>query len=251
MVVATEVLVALVVLAFLGGIVVATIGPGGILIVTGLYLLTSLSGAEVAGTSSAVFTVGAVLGSLVYARSGEIDWWIAGVVSAAAAAGTWIGVQANAYLSRALYGLVLAALLAVVGVTIVYREHRDLEPRVELGRGGWDTAGFVAVGLVIGVAGGLLGIGGAALSAPALVLVGVPMLATIAVTQVVVVATALFTAVNYLLLDAIVTSLFVPITLAYLAGVGIGWWLAHRAEPGRLKLALGVALIGLAGSLVV
>ncbi|AGB39254.1 sulfite exporter TauE/SafE family protein [Natronococcus occultus] len=251
MVVATEVLVALVVLAFLGGIIVATIGPGGILIVTGLYLMTSLSSAEVAGTSSAVFTIGAVLGSLIYARSGEIDWWIAGVVSAAAAAGTWVGVQANAYLSRALYGIVLAVLLAIVGVTIVYQEYHDLEPRVELGRGGWDTAGFVAVGIVIGVAGGLLGIGGAALSAPALVLVGVPMLATIAITQVVVVATALFTTLNYVLLDAIVTSLFVPITLSYLGGVGIGWWLAHRAEPGRLKLTLGVALIGLAGSLVV
>ncbi|MDG5821740.1 sulfite exporter TauE/SafE family protein [Natronococcus sp. A-GB7] len=251
MVVATEVLVALVALAFLGGIIVATIGPGGILIVTGLYLTTSLSSAEVAGTSSAVFMIGAVLGSAIYARSGEIDWWIAGVVSTAAAGGTWVGVQANAFLSRALYGLVLAALLAVVGVTIVYREYHDLESRVELGRGGWDTVGFVAVGLVIGVAGGLLGIGGAALSAPALVLVGVPMLATIAITQVVVVATALFTAVNYLLLDAIVTSLFVPITLAYLVGVGIGWWVAHRTEPGRLKFALGVALIGLAGSLVV
>ncbi|WP_306058669.1 sulfite exporter TauE/SafE family protein [Natronococcus wangiae] len=251
MVVATEVLVVLVVLAFLGGVIVATIGPGGILIVTGLYLTTSLSSAQVAGTSSAVFTIGAVLGSLVYARSGEIDWWIAGVVSGAAAGGTWIGVRLNAYLSRELYGLVLAALLAVVGGTIVYREYHDLEPRVELGRGGWDTVGFVAVGLVIGVSGGLLGIGGAALSAPALVLVGVPMLATIAITQVVVVATALFTTLNYLVLGAIVTSLFVPIAGAYLGGVGLGWWLAHRVEAGRLKLALGVALVGLAASLVI
>jgi hypothetical protein len=149
-----EVLLVLVVLAFLGGIVVATIGPGGILIVTGLYLLTSLSSAEVAGTSSATFTVGAVLGSTFFACSGEIDWRIAGIVSASAAVGTWFGVQANAYLSRELYGLVLAALLAAVGCNIVYREYRDLEPRFDLGREGLDLAAFVAIGLVIGVFGG-------------------------------------------------------------------------------------------------
>lgn len=246
-----EVLLMLAVLSFLGGIIVSTIGPGGILIVTGLYLLTSLSSAEVAGTSSATFTVGAVLGSLVYARSGEIDWRVAGVVSAAAAAGTWFGVQANAYLSRELYGLILAALLAAVGCNILYREYRDLEPRVELGRSGLDLVGFVAIGLVIGVFGGLLGIGGAALSAPALVLVGVPMLATIAITQVVVVFTALFTTANYLLLDAVVSPLVFLITAAYLGGVTLGWWLAHQIATDRLKLALGVVLLGLAASLVV
>ncbi len=246
-----EILLALTVLSFLGGIIVATIGPGGILIVTGLYLLTSLSSAEVAGTSSATFTIGAVLGSVIYARSGEIDWRVAGVVSAAAAVGTWVGVQANAYLSRELYGLILAAMLAAVGCNILYREYRDLEPRIELGREGRDLIGFVAIGLVIGVFGGLLGIGGAALSAPALVLVGVPMLATIAITQVVVVFTALFTTANYLLLNAVVSPLVFLLTAAYLVGVTLGWWLAHRIEAGRLKFALGIVLLGLAASLVI
>lgn len=251
MIVATEVLATLLVLSFLGGVVVTTIGPGGILIVTGLYLLTSLSSAEVAGTSSATFTVGAVLGWVIYRESGEIDQWVAGVVSVAAAVGTGIGVQANSYLSRELYGAILAVLLALVGCNILYREYNDLEPRVELGRGTRGLVGFAGIGLVIGVFGGLLGIGGAALSAPALVLVGVPMLATIAITQVVVVFTALFTASHYLLRDAVVVSLFLPITGAYLAGVGGGWWLAHRIDAGRLKFALGVVLLGLAASLVV
>ena len=181
----TEILLVLALLSFLGGIIVATIGPGGILIVTGLYLLTPLSAAEVAGTSSATFTVGAILGSLVYARSGEIDWTVAGVVSAAAAAGTWIGVQANAYLSRDLYGLILAA-----------------------------------------------------------------MLATIAITQVLVLFTALFTTANYLFLGAIVAPLVFLLTGAYLGGVTLGWWLAHRIAADRLKLALGIVLLGLAASLV-
>lgn len=249
--VATGGLIILVVLSFLGGVIVTTIGPGGILIVTGLYLLTSLSSAEVAGTSSATFTFGAVLGWIIYRQSGEIDQRIAGIVSAAAATGTVIGVQANSYLSRTLYGVILAVLLAIVGCNIIYREYRGLEPYVVLGREGYDLIAFAGIGIVIGVFGGLLGIGGAALSAPALVLVGVPMLATIAITQVVVVFTALFTTGHYFIRDAIVISLFLPITGAYLGGVGLGWWLAHRIDAGRLKLALGVVLIGLALSLVI
>ncbi len=146
MVVTLEVLVALLALSFLGSVTVATIGPGGILIVTGLSLLTSLSSDEVAGTSSAIFTVGAVFGSVVYARSGEIDWPIAGAVSAAAAVGTWFGVQANAYLSRRAYGIVLAALLAVGGGNIVYREHRDRELRLEPGRYRRDLTAFAGIG---------------------------------------------------------------------------------------------------------
>jgi hypothetical protein len=63
--------------------------------------------------------------------------------------------------------------------------------------------------------------------------------------------TALFTALNYLLLGAVVTPLVFLITAAYLGGVTLGWWLAHRIATERLKLALGVALLGLAGSLVV
>lgn len=212
--------------------IVTTIGPGDILIVTGLYLLTSLSSAEVAGTSSAIFTVGAILGSLIYARSGEIDWIIAGIVSISPAVGTLTGVQVNAYLSRAVYGSILAGLLVVVGCNIIYREYQELEPRVELGRERRDLVVFVGIGLVIGVFGGLLGIGGAALVAPALVLVGVPMLVTIAVMQIVVVFTALFTTLNYLLLDVIVTSLFIPITGAYLVDVDLAGGL-----PIELKLA--------------
>ncbi|PSP98767.1 hypothetical protein BRC94_08335 [Halobacteriales archaeon QS_5_70_17] len=141
---APEILAALVALSFLGGAIVTSIGPGGILVVAGLYLLTSLSSAEVAGTASATFAVGAILGGAAFTRSGGIDWRVAGVVA----------------------------------------------------------------------------------------------------------ATALFTAANYSLLDAVVAPLVYLISRAYLGGVAVGWWLAHRIVAERLKFALRVALIGVAASLV-
>jgi uncharacterized membrane protein YfcA len=157
---APEILAALVALSFLGGAIVTSIGPGGILVVAGLYLLTSLSSAEVAGTASATFAVGAILGGAAFTRSGGIDWRVAGVVAAAAATGTRVGVRANPHLSRELYGLVLTALLAAVGCNVVYREYRDLEARIELAPSGRGLAGFAGIGLAIGLFSGLLGSAG-------------------------------------------------------------------------------------------
>lgn len=244
------VLVALAVVSFLGGVVVATIGPGGIFVTVGLYSLTALSSPEIAGTSSATFTAGAVLGSVAYVRSGEMDWRLASVIGTASVTGTVIGVRANAHLSRALFGVVLAALLAVIGGVIIYREYRDLEPAFDLDERGAGLAAFGGIGLVIGFFAGLLGIGGAALTVPGMVLVGVPMLAAVAATQVIVVFITLFTTLNYLLRDAVVFPLVFLTAGTYLAGVGVGWRLAHRIDAGRLKLALGVVLLGLAVSLL-
>lgn len=244
-------LLALAVIAFVGGAIVTSVGPGGVFVVTALYALTPLTNAEIAGTSSATFAAGSVLGTAAYARSDHLRPRMAVTLGAAALAGTRVGVRANGLLSRRLFGLVLAGVLVTVGCAVLIRERQELDP---VGRVNADTAGglaaLVAIGAGIGFLGGLLGIGGAALSMPALVLAGVPMLTALAVTQVLVVFVAAFTAINYALAGAVAVPLVFVIGAAYLAGTAAGWVLARRFEPGRLRVALGVALIGLAPVLV-
>lgn len=242
----------LAVISLLGGIVVATVGPGGIFVVVGLYALSSLSGAAIAGTSSATFTAGAVLGSAAYARSDDVDWKMAIVFGAASAAGTRLGVISNATLSRELFGFVLSGLLAFVGAVVLYRELEGVEPAIELDVDALSGLAILSgMGAVIGFFGGLLGIGGAALTVPGLVVVGVPIVTAVAVTQVVVVFITAFTTVNYLLLGAIASPLVFVTGGAYLVGVGAGWRIAHRVDADRLKVVLGVVLLGLAASLLV
>jgi hypothetical protein len=241
------VLPTLVAVAFLGGVVVSSVGPGGIFVLTALYLFTSLSNVAVAGTASATFTAGAILGSVAYARSGEMRWRIVASVGVTASLGTRLGVLVNAGISRSTFGVLLSVLLAATGLTILYREGRDLDPVVrpdaDTARG---LATLAAIGGAIGFFGGLLGIGGAALTVPALVLVGVPMLAALAVTQAVVVCISAFTTANYLLLGAVVLPLALYTAAAYLLGTLVGWRIAHRIDAARLKAALGAVLVGLA-----
>jgi uncharacterized membrane protein YfcA len=252
-------------IAFVGGVLVTAVGPGGIFVVAALYGLTTLSEAVVAGTASVTFVGGSALGAAGYASSDDIDWALAVPIGVGGALGTQVGVALNAAVSRRLFGLLLGALLGVVGLTIVRSERGYLDrgggsrgPDAGLGGPGAGVAPaslagiavFGTIGLAIGTAGGLFGIGGAALVPPALVLAGIPMIAALAATQVAVVFIASAAAISYTFDGAIAVPLVFAVAGAYLVGAFGGWRLAKRVDPSRLTLALGLTLLGLVPVLV-
>jgi|AntDeeMetagen134_2_1112570.scaffolds.fasta_scaffold01408_3 hypothetical protein len=104
---------------------------------------------------------------------------------------------------------------------------------------------FGVIGLVIGIAGGLFGIGGAALIPPALVLVGIPMIGALAITQVGVVFIASASAVSYALQGAIAVPLVFVVAATYLTGALLGWRIAKHTDPNRLTTLLGLTLLAL------
>lgn len=245
------VLVVLALVSFVGGVVVTAVGPGGIFVLAALYVGTGLSAAQVAGTASATFVGGSALGAIVYVRSNDMDWSLAIAIGVGGAIGTRLGVALNALVSRRLFGVLLGVLLAITGLVIVCTERYGIEPTIHLGsdstRG---LAGFAVIGLAIGIAGGLFGIGGAALVPPALVLVGVPLVPSLAVTQVAVVFISAAATASYFAQGAIVIPLVFVVGGSYLVGVVGGWRVAHRVDASRLTVVLGLTLLGLAPVLV-
>ena len=246
-------LVVLGTVAFAGGVAVTSVGPGGIFVVAALYGLTALPTAVVAGTSSVTFVGGSLLGAAGYARSGDMDWALALIIGSGGALGTRVGVFLNSMVSRGAFGVLLGALLGAVGMTIVLRERGYLDRLPTLDVAPSSPAGialFGTIGLTIGTAGGLFGIGGAALVPPALVLVGVPMIAALAVTQITVVFIAAAAAISYTVQGAIAVPLVFVVAGAYLLGAVGGWRLAKHVDPSRLVVLLGAMLIGLMPVLV-
>jgi uncharacterized membrane protein YfcA len=246
-------LVVLGAIAFAGGVAVTSVGPGGIFVVAALYELTSLPTAVVAGTSSVTFVGGSLFGAAGYVRSGDMDWALALTIGVGGALGTRLGVFLNAVVSRQAFGVLLGTLLGAVGLAIVLREEGYLDrlPILDVAPG--STTGLVvfgAIGLAIGTAGGLFGIGGAALVPPALVLVGVSMIAALAVTQIAVVFIASAAAISYTFAGAIAVPLVFVVATAYLLGALVGWQVATHVDPSRLVLLLGATLIALMPVLV-
>ncbi|XVH32609.1 TSUP family transporter [Haloferacaceae archaeon DSL9] len=237
-------------IALFAGVGITAIGPGGIFVTIALVALTPLSSAGVAGTASATFVATGLVGSLAYLRSGELASGVAReaaiLLSLASILGALAGVRLNVAISDAVFATLLAGFVALVGVLIVYRELVGLTPR-NLFESGETTrrAALAAVGFGVGVAGGLLGVGGPVLAVPILVVLGVPMLLAVAVAQVQSIFVSAFATVGYLAVDAVSLPLVALVGVPQVVGVVAGWKLAHLVEPGRLRIVLGVVLVAI------
>lgn len=254
--VSLELALLLVVIALFAGIGITAIGPGGVFVTVALFALVPISSAQVAGTASATFVATGLLGSAVYLRSGEFVSGfareLAVLLSGTSIAGALLGSQANLLLPEWVFGYSLATFIASIGVLIIYREAVGLKPSTRLseipGRQRRILIGIIGTG--IGFLGGMLGVGGPIVAVPILVVLGVPMLIAVAVAQVQSVFISAFATVGYLAVDAVSLPLALLIGLPQLVGVVLGWQVAHRVDPARLRIILGVVLILIAPTLV-
>jgi len=246
---------ALVAIALVAGVGITTIGPGGIFVTVALYALTPLSSAEVAGTAHATFIVTGLVGTVAYARSGELldggGRGMAAILSSASVVGALAGAALNSYVSRNLFGILLGAVAGLTGATLLYREWRELEPIVSVDASTRDgQAALGTLGFGLGVASGLVGVGGPVLAVPALVVLGVPILLALGVAQVQSIFISGFATAGYFAQGAVSVPYAVLVGVPQVAGVVVGWSIAHRVDPARLKVVLGAILVGVGGYLI-
>jgi uncharacterized membrane protein YfcA len=167
-----------------------------------------------------------------------MDWRIALVIGLTGAVGTRLGIWVNTLISRQVFGILLAVLLGGLGIVILIRERHELTPLITVGNAGskGEITVLAAIGVFIGTCSGLFGIGGAALTVPFLLLVGVSLLTALAVTQVIVVFLSAFTAAGYVVAGAVHSPLVFFIGTIYTAGYIAGWYLAHQVDTDRLTI---------------
>ncbi len=97
---------------------------GGFLIVPGLVLSTGMS--MIAAIGSSLVSVGTfgLTTALNYARSGLLDWGVAGLYIGGGVVGGWIGTRVATHLGKTSKGalnLIFAGLVAVVAVYMLYK----------------------------------------------------------------------------------------------------------------------------------
>jgi uncharacterized membrane protein YfcA len=238
-------LIALVLIGLVAGIGITAVGPGGVLVTVGLFVLTDLSPEAVAGTAIVTHIATGALGTLAYWRSGQLrrpsTLRAAALLAAVALVGTPIGVLVNGAVSGRGFGVLLAAVVAVTGILVGVRERRVGSASRQPSR-----AVVAAVGLAVAVAAGMFGIGGPMLSVPLLVVIGMPVLDALGAAQAQSILIASVGTVGYAAQGAIDWPLALAVGLPELAGVLIGWRVAHAVPTHRLRLALAVALVCLA-----
>jgi len=239
------------------GIGITAIGPGGVLATIGLFALTGLSPAQVAGTAIVTHVATGLLGTAAYTRSGQLRHpatrRTALLLAGSAVLGTPLGVLANTLVSGRQFGVLLGVFVALVAALVWWRERRAARPGAGAGGGGED--GEVAhpgalltfgVGFGVAAASGVFGVGGPMLSVPLLVALHLPVLSALAAAQAQSVVISAVGTAGYVAHGAVDWPLAVLVGVPELAGVLVGWAVA-RALPTRiLKAALIAALLALA-----
>jgi uncharacterized membrane protein YfcA len=161
-------LLLLVVTGLVGGLLSGVFGVGGgILMVPLLTLWVGLDQRRAVATSLAAIVLSSTTGSISYLLRGAIDVPAAVAIAAGSVVGALLGTALLKRLPIAVLRWAFVALLVGVAVRLLFPVQAHGGP-VPLSL--WSLAGMVLLGLAVGVASGLFGIGGGVLIVPSLVL---------------------------------------------------------------------------------
>ncbi|KAB2359010.1 sulfite exporter TauE/SafE family protein [Actinomadura montaniterrae] len=251
------VLAGLVLFGLVAGVGITAVGPGGVLVTVGLFALTGLPPAQVAGTAIVTHVATGALATAAYTRSGQLrergTRRAAVVLAAAAVVGTPLGVLVNGAVSGRVFGILLGVFVALVGALVWLRAGRPAAAPGASGESGDTGAGrgpgapvVAAVGFAVAVAGGVFGIGGPMLCVPLLVVLGVPVLSALAAAQAQSVVIATVGTLGYVAAGAVDWPLAALTGVPELAGVLLGWVIARAVPAGALTGSLVVSLFALA-----
>jgi uncharacterized membrane protein YfcA len=247
----TAVLVLLAGLGLVAGVGITAVGPGGVLVTIGLFLLTDRSPDAVAGTAIVTHVATGVLGALAYRRSGHLGEpgtrRIAAVLAGTALVGAPVGVALNLAVPGRVFGVALATFVVLVAALVWHRGRRLAD---DAHHPHHPTALLAGGGLAIAAASGLFGVGGPLLTVPLLVAIGTPVLAALAAAQVQSIVISSAGTVGYLAHGSVDWRLAAVVGLPELAGVLLGWQVARRVPARRLRTALVASLVAVAPLLV-
>jgi hypothetical protein len=229
------------------GLLIGTVGVGGVLMVSFLALFGGLTIHEAAATSLFSFLFTGVVGTWLYQRRGSIDWRITLPVCAAALLFGFCGAAAAALVDPRPLAIVIALVIVGAGLYVLFPVKSG--SRFRDGKG-WRERGLLAsVGAASGFGSGFSGAGGPLFSVPLMVILRYVPLTAVATSQALQIVAATSGSFANLRLGFIDWNTAAVITVFELLGLVVGVRLAHVASPLVLRRLAG-ALCILTGGLL-
>ena len=232
------------------GILIGTVGVGGILLIPALELLTPLSIQASMATALFTFIFTGIVGSFLFQRRGSIDWRVTTPLCLGGALFGVAGAWANARLDAKVLALILAMLIVAAGAYTLFTGSTPRRARLH-DRPRLQQALLFAIGAVTGFGSGLTGVGGPALSVPMLVLCGFPALSAIGASQVIQIVAAVSGSAAHLAHGSVDLRLASLLTGFEVLGVAIGVRLAHAVDARVLRRGVGLLCVAVGAGLLV
>jgi uncharacterized membrane protein YfcA len=252
------------------GIIASMLGVGGGFLNVPLIEYLANERINVAiGTSLFIIMFTSFSATIEYARNRAIDFKLGLVLVAASIPGAFLGAYLTGWIQEGILKIFFGATLVVVGFSMILRNRsKSGSPQETLKKDkksvksilcwkrtiklvkGETYEYFVnlplglAFSFVAGLTSGLLGIGGGIVQVPVLnVVLGVPMIITVATSVFIIVLTSLVGSFEHFMLGQLNWQIGVVMMIGAVIGAQIGVRITLKLAPNLLRKIFGIALI--------
>ncbi|HTS93172.1 MAG TPA: sulfite exporter TauE/SafE family protein [Stellaceae bacterium] len=223
--------------ALFSGLLIGSIGIGGVVLVPALTLM-GIEIHEAVAASLFSFVFSGIVATAVYSWRGSIDLRPALRIG--------LGALPGAYGGSVIAGMIGAAgLQMIVGSAVVAAGIRTLRPSL-LGAGpdrSLDVIPLISIGFGVGVISAMTGTGGALLLMPLLMILRAPLLLAIGLAQVVQLPIAVASSLGNLIAGTLDTRLAAEVTVGVAIGTLGGAMASNMIPKWLLTRAVGLALL--------
>lgn len=226
------------------GTLVGCVGIGGILLPPVLVYVGGLDLHLAMATAMWSFLLTGIAGTVSYSRRRNLNWrmvlWLStGVIPAAV-----LGARSNAMLPEDVLAVLLAILVVATGVNALFNPHSGARsssyPAIPT---------LLLVGMLVGFGSSITGTGGPVILVPILMLLRVPDLVAVGVSQVIQIPVAVFATFGYILYSQVDFTLGTALGIVAAFGVVFGTRIAHAVPALQLRRLVAVSLVA-AGVLI-
>jgi len=232
-------------IGLLAGILIGTIGIGGVILVPLLSLLLGFDLHFAMAASSLSFLFPGIVGTLTYANKGSIVWekvlWLSvGIIPA-----TLLGARVNTNLNTDVLVLIVAGLIAFSGINVFINRQNGSGVIPDFRK-----PLLILIGALVGFGSSLTGTGGPVLLVPILITLHYPALKSIGISQAIQLPIAIFAVIGFWLYGQIDLGLGLHLGIAQAAGAYIGAQIAHLLPIVQLRRLVAIALIGVGAMMI-
>lgn len=244
-------LIILVLIATGVGVLVGSVGVGGILLVPALVFIAGIDIHIAIASCLFSYAFIGLTGAYAYARQGSIKWSSGLWLCAGALPGAWMGATLVNKITAEWVTLIIATVVIFAAFNSIRAEQTknrkqpsDNEPQAPVQQMRFDASlPLFTVGLITGIGSALSGSGGPLILVPLLVWLKWPVLTAVGLGQLIQIPVSLSADVANFQAGNIDVPLGLAIALPVTAGVMIGARIAHKQPASLLRKAVIAALL--------
>ncbi len=239
------IIIALSLFAVVVGILIGSVGIGGVLLVPFLTYVTGLNIHTAIAAAMFGYLFAGIVGAIFYARHGSIEWSMASWLLAGAMPGALIGALGAIYTPGEGLEFVIAVLVFIAGINALRRRKIKVDPRKIS-----NPFLLFGLGVIIGVGSAMTGTGGPLFTVPIMVSLKVPAHTAVGLSQAVQAPMASLATVGnfwYGHVDIVTSAI---LSAGLVIGVAAGAKIAHVFSPSIMSsivawilIAVGIFLI--------